>query len=409
MNIQEYLTFTITLLNKLHIKSHLIDNPEEYISSEIDCGLRSMLFDEKNYAKLLINSPTEAKENVIYRFFDEYLCHYIFFKIPKANATQYLFIGPYIHSLPTDAFLQKKAQQLSLPPAKADLLHKYYRNLPIVEEENVLFSIIDTLGNFIFGGENNFNIDHVSYEIPDKRRPVYVSDIFDTMEEESNSLTLEFIEQNYENEKVLIEAVSKGKLHKVDMIVSSILNQGTEERLTDSVRNRKNYLIILNTLLRKAAEFGEVHPIHIHRLSSEFAQKIEKLYTIGDSLDLQKDMIQKYCLLVKEHSLKKYSHLIGRVITLISYDLTADLSLKYISSLMNVNASYLSATFKKECGETLTEYVHRKRMEAAAFMLSHSDKQIQTIAEECGILDVNYFIKLFKKQYGITPTQYRES
>ena len=192
------------------------------------------------------------------------------------------------------------------------------------------------------------------------------------------------------------------------MIVSSIFNQGTEERLADSVRNRKNYLIILNTLLRKAAEFGEVHPIHIHRLSSEFAQKIENLYTIGDSLELQKDMIRKYCLLVKEHSLKKYSPLVGRVITLISYDLTADLSLKHISSLMNVNASYLSATFKKECGETLTEYVHRKRMEAAAFMLAHSDKQIQTIAEECGILDVNYFIKLFKKQYDITPTQYRE-
>jgi P-type E1-E2 ATPase len=30
------------------------------------------------------------------------------------------------------------------------------------------------------------------------------------------------------------------------------------------------------------------------------------------------------------------------------------------------------------------------------------------IAEECGILDANYFIKLFKKQYGMTPTQYRE-
>lgn len=408
MNIQEYLTFTIALLKKMHIKSHIIDNPEKSISSEIDCGLRSMLFEENNYAKLLVNSPTEAKENIIYRFFDEYLCHYIFFKIPEPNTTKYFFIGPYIHSLPTEEFLQKKAQQLSLSPTKNELLHKYYRNLPIVEEENVLFSIIDTLGRFIFGGENTFNIDHVSYEIPDRRRPVYVSDIFDAVEEESPSLTLEIIEQNYENEKRLVEAVSKGKLHKVDMIVSSILNQGTEERLTDSVRNRKNYLIILNTLLRKAAEFGEVHPIHIHRLSSEFAKKIENLYTIGDSLDLQKAMIRKYCLLVKEHSLKKYSPLVGRVITLISYDLTADLSLKHISSLMNVNASYLSATFKKECGETLTEYVHRKRMENAAFMLSHSDKQIQTISEECGILDVNYFIKLFKKQYGITPTQYRE-
>ena len=119
-------------------------------------------------------------------------------------------------------------------------------------------------------------------------------------------------------------------------------------------------------------------------------------------------MIRKYCLLVKEYSLGKYSDLIGRVVTLISYDLTADLSLKHISSLMNVNASYLSAAFKKECGETLTEYVNRKRMETAAFILSRSDKQVQTVSVECGILDVNYFIKLFKKQYGLTPTQYRE-
>ena len=126
------------------------------------------------------------------------------------------------------------------------------------------------------------------------------------------------------------------------------------------------------------------------------------------SIELQKEMILKYCLLVKEHSLKKYSSLIGKVITLISYDLSADLSLKHIAELMNVNASYLSAAFKKECGETLTEYVNRKRIEMATFILSHSNKQIQTIAEECGILDANYFIKLFKKQYGMTPTQYRE-
>ena len=75
---------------------------------------------------------------------------------------------------------------------------------------------------------------------------------------------------------------------------------------------------------------------------------------------------------------------------------------------MNVNSSYLSAAFKKECGETLTEYVNRKRMENAAAIIKRSSKQIQAIAEECGVLDANYFIKLFKKQYGMTPTQYRE-
>jgi AraC-like DNA-binding protein len=57
---------------------------------------------------------------------------------------------------------------------------------------------------------------------------------------------------------------------------------------------------------------------------------------------------------------------------------------------------------------SLTNYVNQKRMELAANLLSHSDKQIQEIADACGILDANYFIKLFKKQYGITPSQYRD-
>ena len=46
-------------------------------------------------------------------------------------------------------------------------------------------------------------------------------------------------------------------------------------------------------------------------------------------------------------------------------------------------------------------------MEHAAYNLTHSNKQVQIIAEECGILDVNYFIKIFKKHYGMTPTQFR--
>ncbi len=407
MNMEQHLEFVIALLRKLHIACHTVEDPDKCMEKEIDCGLRAMLFGEDNYANLLINSPTEAKENTVYRFFDEYRCSYIFFKIPDKHTNRYFFVGPYIASLPPSDYYEKKAKQLSLDDSRLEQLKQYYRSLPVVEEENVLFGIIDTLAGFIFGGENNFTVEAVSYEIPDKRRPIYTSGIFEPQEAESSPLALEMIEQNYQNEKMLIEAVSKGKLHKVDMIAASVLNRGTEERLSDTIRNRKNYLIILNTLLRKAAEYGEVHPFHIHRLSSDFAKKIEELISVDDSLKLQKDMIRRYCLLVKEHSLKKYSDLIGRVITLISYDLTADLTLGHIASLMNVNASYLSAAFKKECGETLTEYVNRRRMETAALILAHSDKQIQVVAEECGILDVNYFIKLFKKQYDMTPTQYR--
>ena len=407
MDVNQSIEFVSALLRKLHVSSHIIESPDRFMSSKIDMGLRAMLFGEEDYSKLLVNSPAEAKERVIYRFFDEYRCCYIFFKLPDMEYDCYYFVGPYIPALPSEEYYKRKTEQLSLNATQSEQLKRYYRNLPVINDENVLLGIIDTLGSFVFGGENGFVTEYVSYEIPDRRRHAFVSGVFDEGEPEKRTLTLEIIEQNYRNEKTLMDAVSKGKLNQVDVITSAVLNQGTEERLSDSLRNRKNYLIILNTLLRKAAEYGAVHPFHIDKLSSDFAVRIESLFSIESSLALQKDMIRKYCLLVKEHSLKKYSELIGRVITLISYDLTAELSLTDIAKKLNVNSSYLSALFKKECGETLTEYVNRKRMEAAAFILTHTDKQIQTVAEECGILDVNYFIKLFKKRYGLTPTQYR--
>lgn len=404
MDYNQNIEFVALLLGKLHITSHIISEPQKYIPSKIDRGLRATLFGECDYSKLLLNSPNEAKENTVYKFFDEYLCNYIFLKIPDAKNT-YFFIGPYLKALPSKEFITKKSLQLSLKNTETKHLDEYYRSLPLVEDENILLSIINTLGTFIWGNANNFNTEYITYEIPDKRRPVYNDGVFDGTE--ALNLSLEAIEQNYQNEKILIEAVSKGKLNKVDIIASTVLNNGTQDRLPDSLRNRKNYLIILNTLLRKSAEYGEVHPFHIHRLSSYFAKKIEELFSIKQSTGLQKEMMRKYCLLVKEHSLKKYSSLIGKVITLISYDLSAPLTLKHIAATLNVNASYLSAAFKKECGETLTDYVNRKRMENAAYTLAHTNKQVQVIAEENGILDVNYFIRIFKKHYGITPTQFR--
>ena len=223
-----------------------------------------------------------------------------------------------------------------------------------------------------------------------------------------SDLYIDILEENYANERKLMEAVSLGKLNLLNAISSNVFNKGTEQRLNDSLRNRKNYLIILNTLLRKAAENGDVHPLHINKLSSEYARKIEMIKSINKSNQLMSEMIRNYCLLVKNHSLKQYSYLVGKVLTMISYDLSADLSLKNISSKLNVNSSYLSNLFKKECNCTLTDYVNKKRIEYAVSELHNTDKQIQTIAYECGISDTNYFIKLFKKHTGLTPSNYRK-
>ncbi len=217
------------------------------------------------------------------------------------------------------------------------------------------------------------------------------------------------IEARYSLENDMIRAVSQGNYKALSTALSAeVFMNNVEKRSDDAVRNLKNYMIIFNTLLRKGAEVGNVHPFYIHGMSSEFAVRIEKCKTLNDIEKLWNDMAKSYCNLVKTHYIKDYSPLVQNIVMLIDADLTADLTLNSLSKKLNVNASYLSTLFKKDTGYTLTEYVSNKRTERAKRLLETTNHQIQQISHECGVLDVNYFVKIFKKHTGKTPKQYRD-
>jgi YesN/AraC family two-component response regulator len=76
--------------------------------------------------------------------------------------------------------------------------------------------------------------------------------------------------------------------------------------------------------------------------------------------------------------------------------------------MFNISAAYLSTLFKKETGVTLTDYVNKRRVDYAIFLLNTTQLQIQTIAGYCGVTDVNYFTRIFKKYHGMTPLKYKE-
>ena len=405
MHCEVQLAFFRQMLKDMNISSCILDNPAEVIPPEIDLRLRSSLFKLDNYASFLQNSLAQANEKTLYRFFDEYCCNYLFLRLPESK--QYFFIGPYLLQLPAKQWMIKKIDQLHLPSSKADWMDLYYSSLPLIEDENFLLTLANTLASHLWGNSNEYTLEYVDYAIHDRQAPIpYPQPYGDGYE---NSIELSALEQNYANENQLIEAVSKGKLHLVTAVASTVFNNGAERRLADSLRDRKNNLIILKTLLRKAAEYGGVHPWHIHRLSSQYADLIENSRTIKQTLSLQEEMIRQYCLLVKQHSLSKYSFYVGQAITLVQYDLTADLRLQTIADRLNVNSSYLSRIFHQEYGCTLTQFIHSQRMEHGMLLLRQTDQSVQEIAAECGVQDVNYFIKLFKKQTGLTPVQFRES
>jgi len=214
------------------------------------------------------------------------------------------------------------------------------------------------------------------------------------------------IERAYQAENQFLEAVAQGRIHRAGMMLSNFSRDALEKR-TAPLRNIKNYSIILNTLMRKAVETGGVHPVHIDRLSSEFALSIENTSSPEEFMELWQEMARKYCLLVRSHNSTNYSQLVQHIIARVDFDLSADLSLKSHAEALNVNASYLSSLFKKETGSTLTDYVNRKRVEHAIYLLSTTDLPISVIGQRCGIQDDNYFTKIFRKYTTMSPRQYR--
>lgn len=405
MDMEVRLDFLRQLLKNMNVSSCVITCPGQRIPPEIDLNFRANLFGIQNYSDFLQNSMSEARDQTLYRFYDEYDCNYIFLRLPAQDS--YFFIGPYLLMLPPEQRVCQKAAVLGLSREQSDYMRMYYTSLPLIDDENLLLTMANTFAATLWGSPEQYAMEYVDYAIPDRYEPIPYA--FTPGQTEPHALDLSTLERNYESENLLMEAISRGKLHQVTAVASTVFNNGAQQRLNDSLRDRKNNLVILKTLLRKAAEYGGVHPLHIHRLSSHFSGQIENARTIKESLTLQEEMIRSFCLLVKEHSLSQYSFYVGQTITLIQYDLTADLSLKTTASQLNVNPSYLSNLFHKECGCTLTEFVNRQRIDRAVLLLSNSKKAVQDIAAECGIQDVNYFIKLFKRQTGLTPNQYRRN
>lgn len=82
-------------------------------------------------------------------------------------------------------------------------------------------------------------------------------------------------------------------------------------------------------------------------------------------------------------------------------------SIQEIADKMSVSQRYLSDTLKKETGKTSTEHLQFYLIDAAKNVLLNPNKKISEVAYDLGFEYPQYFSRLFKKQEGISPSEYR--
>ena len=404
MNFELELNFFCDVLKKCNIKTAFLslDRAAEEI---LDPHLKSIV--GFNSDLTLMQLIGRIEERTKYKFSDEFGLQYIILNIPTVNEKSVMFIGPYLSSMLTSKDILEIGERFGISPVAQKMLKEYYLAVPIIAENDRFYTLVDTFC------ERMWNTPSFAIVEIDSHRPLppYAVENNPSKGESFDEITanIKRMEKRYEFENMLIRAVTLGQQHKATLLSAAFNDEMFERRVADPVRNAKNYCIIMNTLLRKAAEEGGVHPVHIDRHSSKFAMRIELMSDTRSLSALMQEMFSSYCRLVYKHTVKQYSPIVKQTILVIDSDFSAELSLAVLAKKQGISAGYLATVFKKETGRTVSEYITEKRINHATYLLTTTSLQIQTVALHCGIMDVQYFTKIFKRMKGMTPRQYREA
>ena len=160
--------------------------------------------------------------------------------------------------------------------------------------------------------------------------------------------------------------------------------------------------------LLKPVNMEEISLIAL-RLKEEF-EKEENETQLKDVLDSHehiKKLVTSY-IDREQNSHKKDSPMIAEAISFIESHLTEKgLSLKQVATAIFVNESYLSRSFKQETGESLIEYITKRRIEESIILLNTTDLKVYEIADQTGFADPHYFSICFKKLVGKTVKEFK--
>lgn len=118
------------------------------------------------------------------------------------------------------------------------------------------------------------------------------------------------------------------------------------------------------------------------------------------SLDLLASGMESDSRNDRENAVKKIQQFVRK-------QLVEDVSLQAIADHMYMHPVHVSRLYKLETGDNISDYVLRLKMELAASLTADASLKIYEIALRLGYTNPNYFIKVFKKYYALTPQEYR--
>ncbi len=214
----------------------------------------------------------------------------------------------------------------------------------------------------------------------------------------------------YESEQNFLNLIKEGN-PDYSKGVQRMLRVSSGMRLEEGnrLRNAKNNMLVLLTLISRASIEGGLDPAISYNLNDYYANRLESCTNIAETSRLAQEMMDDYVQRNRiQRKLTGISNPIKTACDYISLHLKEPLRISDLARNAGYTDYYFSHKFKEETGKSVSEYIRTAKIDAAKLYLIDSNKTINEIYEELGFGSRNSFFQSFKKETGMSPTEYRK-
>lgn len=314
-----------------------------------------------------------------------------------------IIVGPVLYSRLSEVSIKGIINDLHLKVNKDEMV-RYYHSLPIVSNLNFLnlsmllyYMLYQQKLDMVDILQKNILLENEKFEI--EQPAIHIS------EQRQNLLT----HVDPLAEKKIFACIKEGK--KDDLIknlrgLSEAGNLGVLSK-TSHLRSQKNSAIAAITLATRAAVDGGLFPEIAYTLSDLLIQNLEEIKESKAITPFLETALLEFSERVKNGQLQKYSKPISACQNYIFTHLYEDITLSHLAKIATLNPSYLSVLFKKEVGISPSEYIQRAKIDEAKSLITYTKHSLSKISTLLNFHDQSHFTKVFKKYTGVSPKQFR--
>ena len=391
------------MMQLFHVRLHLFKAPWQNLP-ELDFHLRESLFQNYDYHRMVRALREPLAQGMVFSCVDAFGSHYVSFLLETDGQPapfEFAVMGPYRYRSISEQVIGQLMKKHSIPQRLQQDLATGLGRVPVIPQRDMWVNMqIFLISRLICKGKalKFYTPVDSGVALPDFEKPAY------------NPETSEHYQQmnlsgGYGQEEELLNAVKKGNIDQAARLAIRYVNFQTTYHKYLGL-DPLCAIIGLNVLLRRAAmEVG----VHILRLDETYVKytRITNQQETGPIPATYIDMVTDYCKLVQKYSRQNYSTAVWKSLDHIDFHYQQNISLHKLATMFNVSDGYLSTSFKKEVGVSVTDYLNQTRIAHARWLLESTGASVQEISGQCGFSDGSYFTRIFKRYVGQSPLQYR--